>query len=51
MCGESSVWRESTRLPCELGDAATAFFRGELWVAGGFTVKYDEDLQLFYQVR
>ncbi len=48
----TSPWTEVTslRLPVPVGDAATAFFREELWLIGGFVVKYDEELQLFYQV-
>lgn len=40
---------ESARLPCPVGDAASAFFAGELWVVGGFRIQYDEELKLFYQ--
>ena len=37
------------KLPFQLGDSATVMFQDKLWVIGGYEVKYDEELKLFYQ--
>ena len=47
----SESWSEcpEMQLPFQLGDSATVMFKDRLWVVGGYEVKYDEDLKLFYQ--
>ena len=44
-------WSEATdmRLPFAAADAATCAVNGDLYVVGGSVIKYDEDLQIFYQ--
>ena len=37
------------KLPFQIGDSGTAIFKGRLWVVGGYEIKYDDELKLFYQ--